>query len=480
MKFLVIFLTLIGFSISVFAVYPAVFAESIETFVIHPHLFDCRDIDRIPQKCMVYKQQNQNPFENWGTLYVPIEGFDYKEWNRYMITVKVTDVENPASTTTSKKYELIEILGQESFPPHDPYNGMCAPGFVATTGGDCRFNFRCGPEWGARRICEVNGAPQPYLKPLQQVRDAGIAEKDVICAEHLDLVFKNDDGNSPVCVTTETRYVLMDRGGGWTKHIPKANVFEQITEPELYTNDSDIPEAKLFLEKYPQAVVLFDQVGYANHYKQYMHVEQTTGDVVGLSIMKNISTGQISSAFSCPPTSHRSEGYEVRGTLDITEYLRNYDCLKDSDVGRFEPTNGSERMEDVQDLENMRKSVLELEFGHDDVIMVFISDETYFGGTTSFEFTTIPISSLVEAHDRLPETSSNDRMMAGSILSEIVKAGTYITQNNDREFWYTIGGIESQVITIELQNHEYDRIVFVSDKNEKLIEQINEIVDSRK
>ena len=80
----------------------------------------------------------------------------------------------------------------------------------------------------------------------------------------------------------------------------------------------------------------------------------------------------------------------------------------------------------------------------------------------------------------LPETSSNDRMMAGSILSEIVKSGTYITQNDDKEFWYTIGGIESQVITIELQNYEYNRITFVSDKNHEWIEQINEIVDSRK
>ena len=139
----------------------------------------------------------------------------------------------------------------------------------------------------------------------------------------------------------------------------------------------------------------------------------------------------------------------------------------------------SKKMGDVQDLENMRKSILELEF-NDDVITVLISDETYFGAMTSFEFTTIPVSSLVQAHDMLPETSMNDRMMAGSILSEIVKAGTYLTQNDDKEFWYTIGGMESQVITVELQDHEYDRIVFVSDKNHEWIEQINEIADSRK
>ena len=57
----------------------------------------------------------------------------------------------------------------------------------------------------------------------------------------------------------------------------------------------------------------------------------------------------------------------------------------------------SKKMEDVQDLENMRKSILELEFD-DDIITVLISDETYFGAITSFEFTTIPVSSLVQVH----------------------------------------------------------------------------------
>ena len=336
MNFLIIFLALIGLAISIFAVSP-IFAESVETFVIHPHLFDCRDIDGIPQKCMVYKEQNLNPFSSWGILYVPIEGFDYKEWNRYMISVKITDVENPVSPATSKKYELVEILGQESFPPHDPYNGMCAPGFVATTEGNCWFNFRCGPEWSAGRICVSNGQPQPYLKPLQQVDDAGIADSDVICVEHLSLVSKKSDGSS-ACVTSETRDMLVKRGE-WVKHISKASVFQQIAEPKLYEEDFDIPEVRLFLEKYPQTIVLVDQVGYTNHHKQYMHADRLTGDTVGLALMKNIGTGVVSSAISCPSNPNHSEGYEVNGTIDITEYLKNYDCLSDSNVGRFEPTS---------------------------------------------------------------------------------------------------------------------------------------------
>ena len=477
MKLLVILFVLAGFTMSIFAVSP-IFAESTETFVVHSHLFDCRDIDNIPIKCLTYQPQTLNPFESWKFLYVPIEGFDYKEWNRYMISVKVTDIENSTSPTTSKKYELVEILAQESFPPHDPYNNKCAPGFVANTEGDCRFNFRCGSEWSVGRICVVNGTPQPYLKPLQQVNDAGISKNNVICVEHLNLVFKNSDG-SPACVTSETLDVLVNRGT-WNVSVAHQSIFQQISETKLHDNDFDIPEVRLFLERYPQAVIIEDQVGYANHYKKYMYVEQTTGQVIGLFLTKNMETGEMNNGFSCPPTSHHSEGYEITGRHNIIEYLQNYDCLLDSYVGRFEPGNDSNSKDVLEKSEtsSMRKSTLELQF-KEDIITVFIVDDIP-NGTTSTEFTTIPIQNLIEAHDRLPDTNSSDRMSAGSFLSETVKAGTYITVNNDTEFWYTIGGHEHQIITLELQDHEFDRIVFVSDKNEKLIEQINDIVNSKK
>ena len=476
MKLLIILLVLVGFTMSIFAVSP-IFAESTETFVVHSHLFDCRDIDNIPIKCLSYQPQTLNPFESWKFLYVPIDGFDYKEWNRYMISVKVTDTDNPTSPATSKKYELVEILGQESFPPHDPYNNMCAPGFVATTEGNCRFNFRCGSEWSAGRICVVNGESQPYLKPLQQVNDVGIAKNDVICVEHLNLVFKKNNG-SPACVTSETLDVLIKRGT-WKESVAKPNIFQQISETKLYDSDFDIPEVRLFLERYPQAVIIEDQVGYANHYKKYMYVEQTTGQVIGLFLTKNVETGEMNNGFSCPPTSHHSEGYEITGRHNIIEYLQNYDCLLDSDVGRFEPVNNSNSEDTLEksEISSMRKSILELQF-EEDIITVFIVDDIP-TGTTSTEFITIPIQNLVEAHNRLPDTNSSDRMRAGSFLSETVKAGTYITVNNDTEFWYTIGGHEYQVITLELQDHEFDRIVFVSDKNKKLIEQINDIVNSK-
>ena len=229
---------------------------------------------------------------------------------------------------------------------------------------------------------------------------------------------------------------------------------------------------KLFLEKYPQAEIIVNQTEYEIHKKHYRYTDSHTGDSVNLVLMKNITTGDTNNILNCPSNQHHTKYYEVRGSQDIVEYLQRYDCLSDSNIGKFEPIQ-------------IRESFLELDFGKD-TITVFITDRTNLSSasmdlsTTSQVWTTIPIDNLIGAHNKLPDTSSDDRRGPGTMISETVKAGTYITQNNDREFWHTIRGSEDQIITIELQNHEFDRIVFVSDKNEKWIEQINWMVNSRK
>ena len=124
----------------------------------------------------------------------------------------------------------------------------------------------------------------------------------------------------------------------------------------------------------------------------------------------------------------------------------------------------------------IRESFLELHF-QDESILVLMTDKTNFS-TFSQNFTTISINNLIKAHDELPQVSKDDRIIAGTIVSETVKAGTYVTENDDREFWYTIDGNEDEVITIELQDHEFNRIVFDSEKNKEWIIQINEIVRS--
>ena len=91
---------------------------------------------------------------------------------------------------------------------HMSYMGMCAHGFVPLD-GLCVLNDRCGPGTYPGKMCVMNGITQPYLRPLQQ-GNAGIAAKDVICAEGLQRMFKADA--SPVCVKPESVSKLESRG----------------------------------------------------------------------------------------------------------------------------------------------------------------------------------------------------------------------------------------------------------------------------
>ena len=86
--------------------------------------------------------------------------------------------------------------------------------------------------------------------------------------------------------------------------------------------------------------------------------------------------------------------------------------------------------------EPFRKSTLELLF-EKEIITILIRDETHIS-TNFTELTTIPISNLVKAHDKLPKTSMNDQIIAGTIVSETEKSGTYLTEDGFKEFWYTI------------------------------------------
>ena len=252
--------------------------------------------------------------------------------------------------------------------------------------------------------------------------------------------------------------------------IPAIN--EKNPSPIFSEDDFDIPEVKLFLEKYPHAEILVDQIEYEIHKKHYMHTDSHTGNSVNLVLMQNIVTGDMNNTLNCPSNQNHSKYYEVSGSENIIEYLQNYDCLSDSDIGRFEPLR-------------IRESFLELNFDKD-MITVFITDRANLSSVsmdlsvTSQVWTTIPMQSLIGAHDKLPTTSSDDRRGPGTFVSDTVKAGTYFKQNDEKEFWYTIHKSEDQIITIELQDHEFDRITFVSDKNYEWIEQINKIVYSGK
>ena len=105
-------------------------------------------------------------------------------------------------------------------------------------------------------------------------------------------------------------------------------------------DDFDIPEVKLFLEKYPQAEIQSDRINESGfHFKQYVVRDSLPGGSVWLFLVKNLQSGEMDNVLSCPPNQNHDRGYTVRGGDDITEYLQNYDCLLDSYVGKFGPAN---------------------------------------------------------------------------------------------------------------------------------------------
>ncbi|QLH02472.1 MBL fold metallo-hydrolase [Nitrosopumilus cobalaminigenes] len=176
---------------------------------IDSKLVDCVGVG--PQKCMNVRESMDF---SWKNFYDSIKGFDYVEGKSYKISVKVTDVENPPADSSSKKYELVEILDTKSYSKHIPYNNICAPGYVSL-GEICVLNDRCGPGIYPGKVCVMDGVKQPYLRPYQQ-GNAGISANDVICTEDRQLLFKSDA--TPVCVKPSS----MDRLEkiGWHVDIP--------------------------------------------------------------------------------------------------------------------------------------------------------------------------------------------------------------------------------------------------------------------
>jgi len=183
--------------------------SEIKILHVDSRLVDCVGVG--PQKCMKVRE---DPSSSWQNFYDSIKGFDYAEGKSYKISVKVNDVKNSPADASSKKYELIEILDKKSYSKHIPYNNICAPGYVSL-GNICVLNDRCGPGIYPGKVCVMDGIKQPYLRPYQQ-GNAGIAASDVICAEGLQLLFKQDI--TPVCVKPSSVERL--QGIGWEKQKP--------------------------------------------------------------------------------------------------------------------------------------------------------------------------------------------------------------------------------------------------------------------
>ena len=87
----------------------------------------------------------------------------------------------------------------------------------------------------------------------------------------------------------------------------------------------------------------------------------------------------------------------------------------------------------------------------------------------------IPLDNINSVHDQIPKQSASDIRNPGTFVPNTIKAGTYHTEDGNKEFWFTKNG-ENGIITIELKNHEFDRIVLESEESQKWIDEINKII----
>ena len=122
-------------------------------------------------------------------------------------------------------------------------------------------------------------------------------------------------------------------------------------------------------------------------------------------------------------------------------------------------------------------SNVELEFA-DESLTIILNEQARFLAVHD-EFIEIPLESLIEANTFLPTVSDTDVRMPGTSISGLIKAGTYLTENKNTEFWFTKDGNPAQIITIELQDHKFNRIVLQSEKNIQWIERIDKMISSK-
>lgn len=89
--------------------------EMIETWWINSAKVECTGVG--PMQCLQIQKSEELEPDKWLLFYDQIEGFDYQPGSIYQIKVKVTDKQEPIpADASSKNYELIEVISQESDP----------------------------------------------------------------------------------------------------------------------------------------------------------------------------------------------------------------------------------------------------------------------------------------------------------------------------------------------------------------------------
>jgi hypothetical protein len=128
--------------------------------------------------------------------------------------------------------------------------------------------------------------------------------------------------------------------------------------------------------------------------------------------------------------------------------------------------------------ETIYESTVELQFEEEEIKVIMNSQAQNLAIRN--DPIVIQINNIVQANDILPKESSSDLRILGIAISGAIKAGTYITENDNKEFWFVKTRDSNRIITIELDNNEFDRIVLESEKSTEWIEKINKIISSSK
>ena len=125
---------------------------------------------------------------------------------------------------------------------------------------------------------------------------------------------------------------------------------------------------------------------------------------------------------------------------------------------------------------SIQESEVEIYFD-EEFIEISLNDQAQFLSVRS-DSIIIPLEDITSAHRFFPKQSNSDLRMPGTSIPGSIKAGTYLTENDNKEFWFTKTRSEDNIVTIEIENHEYDRIVLESEKNQEWRDKINDIISN--
>lgn len=79
----------------------------LQTIWVDAKKVDCYGM--VMMKCLRICKKEEQPLENWTSLYSSIIGFEYEEGYLYKLNVKIEKIQNPPADASNLKYTLIKV-----------------------------------------------------------------------------------------------------------------------------------------------------------------------------------------------------------------------------------------------------------------------------------------------------------------------------------------------------------------------------------